>query len=74
MVRFAGEYAEPLDPSTLWVGPHNVLYCRVRKGRFEARFSRRCYLEFARHVEFDAESMTFYIEVDKKRYVIKGVP
>lgn len=42
---------EPLDPTTLWVGPDNVLYCRVRRGRFPARFSRPAYYQVAQWIE-----------------------
>jgi hypothetical protein len=31
---------EPVDPATLRVGDHEVPYCAVKDGRFEARFSR----------------------------------
>lgn len=31
---------ERLDPETLCVGERDALYCRVKEGRFEARFSR----------------------------------
>jgi hypothetical protein len=30
---------EELDPATLTVGPQEVVYCRVKGGEFEARFS-----------------------------------
>ncbi|ROQ90920.1 DUF1285 domain-containing protein [Desulfosoma caldarium] len=42
---------EILDPSTLWVGPENVLYCRVRQSRFPARFSRPAYYQVAQWIE-----------------------
>ncbi len=42
---------ELLDPATLWVGPDNVLYCRVRRGRFPARFSRPAYYQVAQWIE-----------------------
>lgn len=45
------EGTEPLDPSTLWVGRDNVLYCRVRHGRFPARFSRPAYYQVAQWIE-----------------------
>ena len=45
---FPGGVTEPLDPATLFVGKLNVLYCRIRGGRFVARFNRRTYLEIAR--------------------------
>ena len=42
---------EMLDPTTLWVGPKNVLYCRIRNGRFPARFSRPAYYQVAHYIE-----------------------
>ncbi|HXJ37514.1 MAG TPA: hypothetical protein VMS22_26095 [Candidatus Eisenbacteria bacterium] len=43
------ETLEPLDPATLRVGPDNVLYCRVKDARHEARFLRPAYYELMRH-------------------------
>lgn len=34
------ETEEPLDPSTLCIGEGDAVYARVKRGRFEARFSR----------------------------------
>jgi hypothetical protein len=45
------ETREPLDPASLRVGPDNVLYCRVKAGRHEARFLRPAYYELLRHAE-----------------------
>jgi len=45
------ETLEPLDPATLRVGPENVLYCRVKGGRHEARFLRSAYYELVRHAD-----------------------
>jgi hypothetical protein len=44
------ETREPLEPSSLRVGPEHVLYCRV-KGAHEARFLRPAYYELVRHAE-----------------------
>jgi len=55
-LRFPGGYEEDLDPSSLRVGPGHVLYCRVRQGQFEARFSRKAYLELAKKVEQDDQN------------------
>ncbi|MBI4270661.1 MAG: DUF1285 domain-containing protein [Candidatus Rokubacteria bacterium] len=38
-LRFAGDYRERLDPATL-ESRAGVLYCRVRRGAFRARFGR----------------------------------
>ena len=45
-----------LDPATLAVGADDALYCRVKGGRFEARFSRGAHNTLARQVEEDGGS------------------
>ncbi len=42
---------ETLDLDTLFVGKGNVLYCRVKEGKFPARFRRQAYYQLANHVE-----------------------
>jgi len=42
---------EELDPSTLTVGRENVLYARVKSGRFPARFLRPAYYQLTEYVE-----------------------
>ncbi|MEW6776085.1 MAG: hypothetical protein AB1405_07320 [Bdellovibrionota bacterium] len=42
--------SEALDPSTLAVSSENVLYCRVKGGKEEARFLRPAYYELSRHI------------------------
>ena len=49
------ETREPLDPTSLRVGAENVLYCRVKDGRHEARFLRPAYYELMRHAESGAD-------------------
>ena len=44
-----GEIEEPLDPATLRVGAHHVLYTAVRGGAFPARFTRKAYYELMRY-------------------------
>src|SRR5262245_24567237 len=48
LLKFPGGYEETLDPATLFVGRRNVLYCKVRKGAFIARFNRKSYLDLAK--------------------------
>ncbi|MBI2879417.1 MAG: DUF1285 domain-containing protein [Candidatus Rokubacteria bacterium] len=45
---------EPLDPRSLWIGPGNVPYCRVKGGTFEARVSLPAWLQLAERIEEDA--------------------
>lgn len=47
---------ETLAPATLAVGGDDALYCRVKGGRFEARFSRAAHNTLAQQVEEDGES------------------
>jgi hypothetical protein len=47
---------EPLDPATVRVGPHRVPYCRVKAGRFLARFSVAAWLQLAAFAEEDPET------------------
>lgn len=63
-------YRERLDPSTLMVGEDNVLYCRVRRGRFVARFGRRAYYELAKYVECDDDPKRFFLRVGGGKYII----
>ncbi len=42
---------EMLDPESLCIGLQNVPYCKVRHGRFKARFSRKAYYQLARLIE-----------------------
>ncbi|MBI2082231.1 MAG: hypothetical protein HYT76_01555 [Deltaproteobacteria bacterium] len=71
---FPGGYQEALDPTTLWVGKKNVLYCKVREGRFSARFNRKSYLELAKSIQQDPKSGQYYLVIDKKKYPIKVSP
>jgi len=63
---------EVLDPETLHVGAENVLYCRIRRGIFPARFSRPAYYEFAAWVQEDDRTGEFFIELNGKHYPIRG--
>jgi hypothetical protein len=61
---------EPLDPSTLEVGRDNVLYCRVKRGEFQARFLRTAYYHLSGHFLAE-EGETFSIMIGGRRYPIK---
>ena len=62
--------SEKLLPETLGVGADNVLYCRVRDGRFPARFSRPAYYQIAEWIEQDPERGRFYIELKPNKSFI----
>jgi len=64
---------EPLTLDSLWVGPQNVLYCKIKQGAFHARFLRPAYYQLTEFVEHEEESGRFYIERGKIRHYIPGI-
>ena len=64
------EPPEPLDPTSLWVGKENVLYCEVLEDRFPARFSRPAYYQLAEFIHEDRCLSKFYLLFEEKRYYI----
>lgn len=64
------EEREPLDPATLEVGPDNVLYCRVKGGRFRARFLRNAYYHLSSG--FIADGDGFSLVVQGRRYPLRA--
>lgn len=60
---------EDLLPETFSVGPDNVPYCMVKKGRFPARFTRAAYYQLAGHIEEDG-GQGFFLRTGKKKYPI----
>jgi len=45
------ETTEPLALASLRVGAGNVLYCRIKDGRYDARVLRPAYYDLIRHAE-----------------------
>ena len=62
--------SQPLDPTTLWVGDENVLYCRVMEGRISARFLRPAYYQLAEYIHEDEEQNRFYLLLGGKHFYI----
>ena len=65
---------ERLDPTTLWVGRDNVLYCRVREDRIPARFLRPAYYQLAKFIDEDHEQGRFYLLLSGEQYYIEQLP
>jgi hypothetical protein len=57
---------EEIDPADLWLGEGDMVYCRVKGGRFPARFARPAYYQLARWVE-EGES-GFVLALEGRRY------
>ena len=67
---FSGGYMEILDPTTLQVSPTNVLYCSVRRGEFQGRFTRKSYFKLTPFVGEDPVANSYYLEMNGKRHPI----
>ncbi len=63
--------SERLDPGTLRSGKDNVLYCRIRNGRFPARFSRPAYYQFAAFIGEDESGLGFFFQLNGERHPIQ---
>ena len=50
-ILLSDDSLEKLDLNSLHVGKDNVLYCRVKDGKFTARFSRKSYYQLAEFIE-----------------------
>jgi hypothetical protein len=62
---------ERLDPTTLTIGAHDVLYCRVKRGAEPARFLRTAYYELAAHCAV-TPSGTFVLRLPNGDYPVAG--
>ena len=61
---------EELDPDSLFVGANHVLYCKIRKGRFRARFSRSAYYQLAWYVREDQETGEYVLSLNGAAYPV----
>ena len=52
----------------LRTGKDNVLYCRVRNGEFEARFSRPAYYQFCEYIVYDSRRETYSLLLNQYSY------
>ncbi len=63
--------AEILDPATLRIGENHIPYCRIKKGRFEARFSRPAYYELAERLQHDPTDDAYFISLGDRKYTLQ---
>lgn len=70
-ILLSDDVREKLDLGTLTVGDDNVMYCRIKEGKFTARFTRKSYYQLAEFIEQDETGNTFYVSVNREKYFIK---
>ncbi len=69
IIRLNDETEEILDLDTLSVARDNVLYCRVKGGKFKARFLRPSYYRLAEHIVQEGDDR-FYIPLNGRKHYI----
>ena len=52
----------------LRIGKDNVLYCRVKRGGFEARFSRPAYYQFCEYIVYDSRREKYSLIINQHSY------
>ena len=63
-ITLSDRRTETLDLSSLRTGENHVLYCSVRQGTLDARFSRPAYYQFAELLEWDEGAGIFRIRLN----------
>jgi uncharacterized protein len=71
VITLNDETEEDLQLESLFVGEENVLYCRVKEGKFRARFLRPSYYRLTEHMQQEADD-SFYIPLNGKKYYINS--
>ncbi len=69
ILKLNDDGTEELIPETLFIGKENVPYCMVKRGRFQARFSRPAYYQISSKIE--ERGGIFYLPLKDKRYMIE---
>lgn len=71
-VLLSDDCMETLDMNSLSIGNHNVIYCRIKNGKFAARFVRKSYYQLAEFIEEDDFSGNFCIVLNNQKYFINN--
>lgn len=71
-ILLSDDCLEKLDLSSLIVGKDNAMYCRIKDGKFAARFTRNSYYQLAEFIEQDNVDNTFFIFLNNEKYFISN--
>lgn len=52
----------------LRIGDDHVLYCRIKQGEHEARFSRPAYYQFCEHITYDSWRKKYLLILNQESY------
>jgi len=70
VLRLSDDSMEVLDPTTLYRGEGDVLYCRIKNGAFPARFNRPSYYQLTTLLQHDEESNSYYLALGDRRFYL----
>ena len=71
-ILLSDDSCEKLEMNSLHIGRDNVLYCRVKEGKFAARFSRKSYYQLAEFIEQSENGNNYFINLNGERYIINS--
>lgn len=71
-VLLSDDCREKLDLSSLRVGADNVMYCRIKNGKFPARFTRKSYYQLAEFISSNETEDVFFLVLNGKQYTINN--
>ncbi|WP_144436886.1 DUF1285 domain-containing protein [Thermosulfidibacter takaii] len=61
---------EPLDPETLRILPDNSFECKIKGGKFPAKFTLSSYWQLVEHIE--EKEGKFYLKIGDHPYPLEG--
>jgi hypothetical protein len=70
-VRLSDNSMEVLNLEGLWMSKENVLYCKIKEGRFHARFSRPAYYEFSKYIQYNERTHQYFVTLNDKNYIVE---
>ena len=70
-IRLSDNSVEVLNLDELWMSNENVIYCKIKGGNFNARFSRPAYYEFSKCIQYDEENQRYFVAINGKEYGIR---
>ena len=63
---------EKIEMNSIYTGRDNVLYCRVKEGKFTARFSRNSYYQIAEFIELSENGVDYFINLNCENNFIQS--
>ena len=69
-IKLTDDSWEKLDLGSLSLSNENIPYCKVKNGKFAARFSRQGYYQLAEYIEHDEKDHSFYINQNNEKFYI----